>query len=141
MDGIIPIIILFFVISSVSKLLKKATQSAKKPMTQAQAEATKPRPAVKPAAKRDDYRFPAAKPKAAPAPVEQEGGDTREGLSFYTPITPSAEIDKRYNTFSNYTGSLNAPNSEGTDQPKAYEPASTPYNTDLESKSGFYPSA
>lgn len=139
MDGIITLIILFFVISSVSKLLKKATKSAKKPMTQTQAEATRPRPAVKPAAMRDDYRFPAAKPKAAPTPVEQEGGDTREGLSLYSPITPSPEIEKRFSTFSNYVGSLNAPVTEGADQTKEYKPVAVPYRADLDAGTRILP--
>jgi hypothetical protein len=133
MDGIITIIILFFVISSVTKLFKKTAQPAKKPMTQAQTEATKPRPVVKPVIQQNDYRFP-VKPKAAPAPVAQEGRDPDEELSEYSPITPSAEIDKQFSTFSNYKGSLNAPNTEGPDQPKAYEPAAVPYRTDSDGK-------
>jgi len=137
-DGIISLLILFFVISSVTRLLKKKTQPAKKPMTQPQTEAAKPRPVVKPVTQRNDYRFPAT-PKAAPAPVEKEGRDSGGELSVYSPITPSAEIDKRYSAFSNYTGSLKAPNTEGSDQPKAYEPAAVPYRTDSDRKIKILP--
>ncbi len=130
MDGIITLVILFFVISTVMRLFKRVTQTAKKgqTQTQAQVEATKPKPVAKPAARREDSRFPPVK-KAPPKPVFQEGREQSAVMSQYTPITPSAEM---FSQFSDYKGSLEVQNPEGIGyQPKMYAPATASYRTDM----------
>ena len=125
MEGIVTLVILFFIINSVMRMIKKA-QPRKKPPTQAEIEATKPRPVPKPAAKKEDFRFPSPKPKAAP--VVQEGRNPAEQLSTYTPIAPSKELQNR---FSDFQGSLSAPATEGIGyQTGVYDDAATPYDTD-----------
>ncbi|MFH1513634.1 MAG: hypothetical protein ABIG45_09800 [Bacillota bacterium] len=129
MDGIITLVILFFVISSVMRLFKRVAQPPKKGQTQTQAqmEATKPKPVAKPAARREDSRFPPVK-KAPPKPVFQEGREQSAVMSQYKPITPSAELQSK---FSEYQGSLNTASAEGAGyQPESYVPAAAPYRTD-----------
>lgn len=122
---IISILILFFVISTVFRLIKKISQPAKNAQTQT--EATKPTQAPKPVAKRDDFRFPSMK-KPAPQPVFQEGRNPNAVMSKYTPISPSSEMKSQ---FSNYTGSLNATAVEGIGyQSEEYDSVSVPYRED-----------
>lgn len=136
MDGIITILILFFVFGSISRLFRKTVQPAKKPVTQPETEATKPRPTVKPVAQRNDYRFP-AKPKAVPAPVVLEGSDPNAKLTTYTPIVPSQDLQ---NQFSNFQGSLVTTFTEGAGyQPGAYEPVAVPYRTDWNTAANVLP--
>ena len=97
MEGIVTLFILVFIINSVTRMIKKA-QPRKKPPTQAEIEATKPQPVPKPPAKKEDFRFPSAKPKAAP--VVQEGRNPADQLSSYTPIAPSKELQKQIFRFS-----------------------------------------
>ena len=127
MDGIITILILFFVIGSVSRLFKRTVQPAKKPMTQQQTEATRPKPVIKPIVQqRADYRFP--KPAAAPTPAAEEGRNPDDELSVYTPIASSIDLDSK---FTQYQGSLAVTTSEGIGyKPEAYQPAAVPYQAD-----------
>ncbi len=133
MDGIITIIIIFFVLNTVFRLFKRMGQPAKKNPEQAQAqpEAARPRPVPKPVVRQDDFRFPPV-PKAASAPIAQEGRNPDEELTFYTPIAPSADL---HSQLTDYQGSLGGVTSEGAGyQSEAYEPTAVPYRTDLNAR-------
>lgn len=130
MDGIITIVIIFFVLNSVFRLFKRMGQPAKQNQEQAQAqpEAAKPRPVPKPVVKRDDFRFPTVT-KAAPATVAQEGRNPNDQLTVYTPIAPSIDLQSQ---LTDYQGSLGGVSTEGTGyQSEAYEPVAVPYRTSL----------
>jgi hypothetical protein len=137
---IFSLVILFFAVSMVFRLIKRISKPAKQnqQQTQTQTATAKPRPAPMPAAKKpDDYRFPAArKPAPTPAPVFQEGRTpgavVASDLSEYMPITPSSGLTTQ---FSNYKGSLDTMAVEGVGyQPKAYEGGAVPYRTDPKNK-------
>ena len=68
MDGVITIVIGFFVLNMIFRFFKKMAKPAKQnqEQTQAQAEAEKPKP--KPAVRRDDFRFPSLKKAASERP-------------------------------------------------------------------------
>jgi len=128
---IFSLVIIFFVISAVFRLIKKISTSSKQTQTQEQAEPAKsgyaPKPAPKPAPKREDYRFPPVS-KPAPKPVFQEGGDPNAKMTGYTPITASSDLEKQ---FSQYEGSLDVSSTEGVGyEAEAYEPIDTAYQTD-----------
>lgn len=121
MEGLIPILILFFVINTISKALKKTKQAEKKPLTQQQIEATKARPAavrqaVKTAVKSEDYRFPS---KAKPAKnVTPQEGRTQDSMmnTVYTPMTPSKNMNSAFSA--NMEG-ISMPYAEGSgDKPE-----------------------
>jgi hypothetical protein len=139
---IFSILILFFVISGVVNLIKRASQPAKKAqkqaMTQPQYEVTKRAavqpPVQKPAPKPADFRFPPAQKSFEPKqPVYQQGRDpdavVTANLSQYQSITPSADLDI---LFSDYKGSLDATRSEGEGegyQTERYEGAAAAYQS------------
>ena len=128
MEGIITLIVIFFVVNSIVRAMKKVGKSVKGPMTQQQIEETKPKPAPVPVQKPMDYRFPAPKSKpvqAKPAPIAQEGREPGAVMSTYTPIAPSMDLN---NQFTNYQGSLQSPVTEGAGyQTEAYDETPVPY--------------
>jgi hypothetical protein len=146
MDGVITIVIVFFVLNMVFRFFKKMAQPAKKNQEQTQAEAAKPKP--KPAVRREDFRFPSPK-KAVPAPVFQEGRDPDAVMSTYTPITPSTGLGgytpitpstDLKNQFSDYKGSLDVAPTEGIGyHAEAYDAVPAPYVTGANSAAKVLP--
>lgn len=126
MQGIITLLILYFLITVVFRRIKRMnTQTSE---TQANNEATR-RPPVKPpvAKPKADIRFP-SKTAAMPRPAFQEGRDPNAELRTYTPITPSPELKSK---LSDYKGSLSGTSTEGAGyETGIYEATSKAYSED-----------
>ncbi len=142
MEGLIPLLILFFVINTISKAFKKAKPGQQKPMTQQQVEATKARaaavkPTPKPAARHDDYRFPA---KAKPVVKSELVREGREGGVVNTAFTPLTVSQDRSGTNSAYTGGVSQPSPEGNaDMPEGLKPVPDAYRTEAGSSVAVLP--
>lgn len=130
MQGIITLLILYFLITFVFRRIKRMNMQTSQ--TQEEAEATRRPPVKPPAAKpKADIRFPSrpAKPAAAPRPAFQEGRDPNAVLRTYSPIKPSSELKSQ---FSDYKGSLSGTSSEGAGyQTEIYEVTSEAYSEDV----------
>lgn len=143
MEGIIAIVVIYFLISVILKHVKTLNVTKQ---TQQETEASK-RPPVKPpvAKKKADFRFPSAM-KSMSQPMAQEGRDPKDELKqTYTPIAPSMDLESRFsdysstvrpsadlqNQFSEYQGSLGAAAIEGSGyQAEKYDPVPVVYSTE-----------
>ncbi len=142
MDGIIILVVLYFVFNLIIKRVRSVNKTKE---DQAKVEATKRAPIKLPVTKKKaDIRFPSLS-TASPQPIIQEGRDPDAELHTYTPISPSKDLESQFsnyqgtvapssdlkNQFSDYQGSLGTPASEGAGyHAEAYEPIPVVYSTD-----------
>jgi len=134
MDGIIILLILYFLFHFIFKKMKSLNTTAKQKQAATEISGYAPasvRPSVSNAKK--DSRFPSqpAMQTANATPVSQEGRDPNVMIHEYTPISASPTLKSQ---FSDYQGSLKAPTAEGLGyQTETYDPIPAPYSGSTDS--------
>ncbi len=132
MEGIITLLVLYFLFSMIFKKIKNLSTGAKQ--TQEQPETAVHLPVKPPVAKpKSDFRFPSMSTAAAPL---QEGRMSNAVMHEYQPITTSPDLKSQ---FTEYQGSLNANTYEGIGyQSEKYEPEPTAYTSASASENGIH---